>query len=283
MTVVTTVTAETSSAAVTAAGSAISFDAVQLRYPGAETAVLNGIELEIPRAEFCVILGRSGTGKSTLLRCINGFVQPQGGTVTVNGERVAAGSAALKRVRGSTAFIFQGYNLVHRLTVMQNVLCGMLRSLPRYRALLGIFTRAERERAFELLELVGLAEQAGKRADQLSGGQKQRVGIARALAQRPEIILADEPVASLDPVTSREILTLLRQINERDGITVVVSLHQIEYAREFGERVIALQGGRVVVDTDGAHLDDAQIARIYGGAAETSEAMETPAAAEAAA
>lgn len=243
---------------------AISFQNVHQRYPGAEQSVLNGVDLEIPKRDFCVILGRSGMGKSTLLRCINGFVRPYEGTVSVDGEPVIADSAVLRRVRRRTGFIFQGYNLVSRLTVLQNVLCGMLPSTPVLRALPGIFTRAQRERAFELLEIVGLAEHAGKRADQLSGGQKQRVGIARALAQDPEILLADEPVASLDPVSSEEILGLLKQINRQEGLTVVVSLHQIDYARRFGDRIIALQEGKVAVDTPASLLSDAQIDHIYG-------------------
>lgn len=245
---------------------AIGFTGVHQHYPGTAAPVLSGIDLEITAGEFCVVLGRSGTGKSTLLRCINGFVRPQQGTVTVMGDRVSDSTAALRRVRRRTGFIFQGYNLVNRLTVLENVLCGMLGAIPGRRAIPGLFTRAEREQAYRLLDVVGLAEHASKRADQLSGGQKQRIGIARALAQGPSIILADEPVASLDPVTSVEILTLLQEINQREGLTVVISLHQVEFARRFGERIIALQGGEIAVDTSGSCLSDTEITRIYGAA-----------------
>lgn len=243
--------------------SAITFRDVEHRYPGAERSVLNGVNLEIPVGDFCVILGRSGMGKSTLLRCINGFVQPQSGTVEVLGSPVLGDHGALRQARRNVGFIFQGYNLVNRLTVLQNVMCGILGGMPGYRAVTGAFSRAERERAFELLEVVGLAEHATKRADRLSGGQKQRVGIARALAQNPAVLLADEPVASLDPVTSEEILGLLQEINRRDNITVLISLHQVDYARSFGERIIALQDGRLAIDTPAAKLSDDQIARIY--------------------
>lgn len=242
---------------------AITFRDVVHRYPGAERAVLDGVQLEIATGEFCVILGRSGMGKSTLLRAVNGFVQPQSGTVAVLDNAVGTDARSLRRARKNVGFIFQSYNLVNRLTVLQNVLTGMFSEMPGHRAVLGAFTRAEREQAFDLLETVGLAEHANKRADRLSGGQKQRVGIARALAQRPAVLLADEPVASLDPVTSEEILELLQKINQRDGITVLVSLHQIDYARNFGERIIALQGGKLAIDTPAADLNDAQIDQIY--------------------
>jgi phosphonate transport system ATP-binding protein len=160
--------------------------------------------------------------------------------------------------------IFQNYNLVNRLTVLENVLCGMLSEIPFHRAMLGIFSDKEKEKALALLKEVGLEDFAEQRADQLSGGQKQRVGIARALAQNPEIILADEPVASLDPVTSEEILKLLKDINQKNGITVIISLHQIEYAKIYGERVIALLNGRLEIDKPARLLTEKDIARIYG-------------------
>ena len=244
--------------------SAVSFQDVYQSYRGREHPVLNGLSLEIPQSQFCVILGRSGMGKSTLLRCINGLVQPYAGTVRVGGETLTRDKAALRRIRRKAAMIFQNYNLVNRLTALENVLCGMLSEIPSHRAMLGLFTEAERVRALELLRKVGLEEFAQQRADQLSGGQKQRVGIARALAQNPEIILADEPVASLDPVTSEEILTLLRTINQTEGITVVVSLHQIEFARSYGSRIIALLGGKLAIDKPAGELLDEDISTIYG-------------------
>lgn len=244
----------------------VSFRDVHLTYKGRPQPVLRGVDLEIPANDFCVLLGRSGMGKSTLLRCVNGLVAPQSGTVTVGDQTVVARDRrALRGIRRRVGVIFQGYNLVNRLTVIENVLTGMLPEIPAYRALPGVFTRAERERALELLDEVDLADHATRRADELSGGQKQRVGIARALAQNPDVLLADEPIASLDPVTSAEILALLQRINERDDITVVVSLHQIEFARRFGRRIVALLDGRVAVDTAAHELTQHDIDRIYGG------------------
>ncbi|MEU6644545.1 phosphonate ABC transporter ATP-binding protein [Saccharomonospora sp. NPDC046836] len=243
---------------------AISFDNVHQSYHGPGEAVLRGVDLTIPRSDFCVVLGRSGMGKSTLLRCINGFVQPYAGTVTVSGQRVTKEKSVLRGIRRKAGIIFQGYNLVNRLTALQNVLCGMLPGIPGYRSIPGFFTRAEKECAMSLLAEVGLEGYAGKRADQLSGGQKQRVGIARALAQDPEIILADEPVASLDPVTAEEILTLLAEINRGKGTTLVISLHQLEYARSYGDRVIALLDGKLAIDKRAADLSADDVTRIYG-------------------
>lgn len=249
-------------------GADIRFDDVHLSYDGGAAPVLRGVDLTIPASDFCVLLGRSGMGKSTLLRCVNGLVSPQRGTVTVGGRTVrATDRRGLREVRSRVGVIFQSYNLVGRLTVIENVLTGMLPQMPVHRALPGIFTTAERDRAMALLDEVGLADHADRRADQLSGGQKQRVGIARALAQRPEVLLADEPIASLDPVTAAEILALLKSINEREGITVVLSLHQLEFARAYGERIIALLDGRVAIDTPPALLGEAEVARIYGSGA----------------
>lgn len=248
-------------------GAALQFDDVHLTYRGRRDAVLNGVDLEVPESQFCVLLGRSGTGKSTLLRCVNGLVTPSSGAVRVAGEPVTQGGAKLRRLRRRVGVVFQSYNLVNRLTAMQNVMTGMLGDMPAARSMSGFFSAEHRERAVALLDSVGLAEHADQRADELSGGQKQRVGIARALAQNPTIILADEPIASLDPVTSGEILGLLRTINERDGITVLVSLHQIEFARAYGERIVALLGGKVAVDTAPSGLGDDQIAAIYGESA----------------
>ncbi|RVW02399.1 phosphonate ABC transporter ATP-binding protein [Rhodococcus spongiicola] len=249
----------------TGAGEAVSFRDVHLTYTQKDEAVLRGVNLEIPASDFCILLGRSGTGKSTLLRCINGLVAPYQGTVSVGGEEVhTTHRNALRNIRRKVGMIFQGYNLVNRLTVMHNVLAGILPDVPAYRAIPGIFTTGEREQALSLLDTVGLANYANHRADQLSGGQKQRVGIARALAQNPKVILADEPIASLDPVTAAEILDLLKRINERDGITVVLSLHQLNFARTYGERIVALLDGRIGIDTTPAGLSEGEVDRIYG-------------------
>lgn len=243
---------------------AISFENVHQTYKGPKDSVLKGVNMVIPKSDFCIVLGRSGMGKSTLLRCINGLVQPYEGTVTVSGQQLKKDKPLLRGIRRRTGMIFQSYNLVNRLTALENVLCGMLPEIPFHRAMLGVFTNEEKERGLSLLKEVGLEGFADQRADQLSGGQKQRVGIARALAQNPEIILADEPVASLDPVASEEILTLLKTINQKNGITVIISLHQLEFAKAYGERIIALLNGKLEIDKPANLLTEEDIGRIYG-------------------
>lgn len=242
----------------------ISFKNVHQTYAGPEDAVLKGVNMIIPKSDFCIILGRSGMGKSTLLRCINGLVQPYKGTVTVCGQQIKKEKSALRSIRRRTGMIFQSYNLVNRLTALENVLCGMLPEIPSHRAMLGVFTNEEKAKGLALLKEVGLENSADQRADQLSGGQKQRVGIARVLAQNPEIILADEPVASLDPAASEEILNLLKTINQKNGITVMISLHQIEFAKAYGERIIAMLNGRLEIDKPVNLLTEEDIGRIYG-------------------
>ncbi len=242
----------------------ISFQNVYQTYKDPKDAILKGVNMVIPKSDFCIILGRSGMGKSTLLRCINGLVQPYEGTVTVCGQQLKKEKTVLRNIRRRTSMIFQNYNLVNRLTALQNVLCGMLPEIPFHRAMLGVFTDGERARGLSLLKEVGLEDFSDQRVDQLSGGQKQRVGIARALAQNPEIILADEPIASLDPVTSEEILKLLKAINQKNGITVIISLHQLEFAKTYGERIVALLNGKLEIDKPAIQLTEKDIGRIYG-------------------
>lgn len=225
--------------------------------------VLDRTNLAVPRGEYTVLLGRSGTGKSTLLRLINGFVRPQSGTVYIQDQPIKYSARELRTVRTNIGVIYQQHNLVGRLTAARNVMTGMLASIPLGRALTGVFTQRERDFANQLLAEVGLEGFGSTRADQLSGGQKQRVAIARALAQNPQILLADEPVASLDPITAGEILALLDRIRKDRGITVVVSLHQIDFARQFGDRIVALANGKVVVDTPSSQLSDDHLAVIY--------------------
>ena len=243
--------------------SAISFQDVYQSYRGREHPVLNGLSLEIPQSQFCVILGRSGMGKSTLLRCINGLVQPYAGTVRVGGETLTRDKAALRRIRRKAAMIFQNYNLVNRLTALENVLCGMLSEIPSHRAMLGLFTEAERARALELLRKVGLEEFAQQRADQLSGGQKQRVGIARAIMQHPKLILCDEPIASLDPKSSKVIMDHLKSINQTKNITCLVNLHQVDVAMKYSERIIGVTAGKIVYDGPTSGLTKEIIHEIY--------------------
>jgi phosphonate transport system ATP-binding protein len=235
-------------AAEPAAGSTpmLQFESVAMRHPDG-TRALGGVSLEVPAGQFCVVLGASGAGKSTLLRTANGLVVPTQGTVRVEGVRIAPGSLA--RVRPRIGMIHQQFNLVLRSSVAENVLAGALPALGTWRALLGLFTDAQRRKACELVESVGLGEEhLLRRVSELSGGQQQRVGIARAFMLDPPLVLADEPVASLDPQTSHDVLSLLRRQARERGTTVLCSLHQIELACEFADRIVALRRGVVVFD-----------------------------------
>lgn len=230
------------------------------RYPNGFEA-LKGVSVEIAEGSFTVILGPSGAGKSTLLRTINGLETPTGGTIQIGGKIVTP--STLREVRSQVGMVFQHFNLVDRLSVMTNVLTGRLSHRSWLGSLLYLFRREDIDLAHDALIRVGLTDKAWNRADKLSGGQQQRVGIARALAQQPRVILADEPVASLDPVTSEEIMGLLRGICTRDGITVVVNLHQVELAKRFADRVIGLNDGLVVYDGPASGLDRAILSKIY--------------------
>jgi phosphonate transport system ATP-binding protein len=213
------------------------------------TRALNEVSFEVEPGEFVVILGKSGAGKSTLLRCINRLVEPTSGTIYFEDQEVTAQDGKrLRDLRRSIGMIFQGYNLVDRLSVQTNVLSGALGRTSAWSALVNYFAEDEVAAAQHNLERLEIGDKAGQRADQLSGGQQQRVGIARALMQRPKIILADEPVASLDPATSRTILDILRRINKEDGVTVLCNLHLPELAREYAQRIIAMKEGEVVYD-----------------------------------
>lgn len=240
--------------------SAISVRAVTKRFPNGFEA-LKGVNVQISDGSFTVVLGPSGAGKSTLLRMLNGLETPTSGEVRIDGALVDKDSVRRSRVR--VGMVFQQFNLVDRLSVLTNVLTGRL----AYRSWLGslfyLFRQEDLAIAHEALARVGLVDKAWSRADKLSGGQQQRVGIARALAQQPRVILADEPVASLDPVSSDEVLTLLRQICRRNGITVVANLHQVELARQFADHVIGMNSGRIVFDGVPAQLTDVALHTIY--------------------
>jgi phosphonate transport system ATP-binding protein len=218
------------------------------KYSGGVQA-LRDVNLEINKGEFVVLLGPSGAGKSTLLRCINGLVKPTAGQVWVNGVQVGAESGrSLRRLRRQIGMIFQQFNLVKRLLVLDNVLCGRLAYTTLWGSCCRFFPRRDVELAVSCLERVGLRDKAYQRADQLSGGQQQRVGIARALVQQPAVLLADEPVASLDPRSSRTVMETLWEINRQDHITVIVSLHDVDLAMEFARRVVGIRDGSVVMD-----------------------------------
>jgi phosphonate transport system ATP-binding protein len=240
----------------------LNFESVAMRYADG-TQALGGVSLQVPAGQFCVVLGSSGAGKSTLLRMANGLVKPTRGTVQVEGVRIAADSLA--RIRPRIGMIHQQFNLVTRSSVADNVLAGALPAMPTWRALLGLFTDEARRKACELVESVGLHEQhLLRRVSELSGGQQQRVGIARAFMLEPPLVLADEPVASLDPQTSHDVLSLLRTQARERGTTVLCSLHQIELACEFADRIVALRHGAVVFDGAPGAFDPQVFDAIYG-------------------
>lgn len=230
-----------------------------------DVQALKKIDLEVARGEFLVVLGASGAGKSTLLRCINRLAEPTAGAVWLDGRQTTRDRKGLRALRLDVAMIFQHYNVVPRLSVLKNVLTGRLGRMPAFASWLQLFPDEDIAIARECLRRVGLEEKAQTRTDKLSGGQKQRVGIARALAQQPKVILADEPVASLDPKTSRIVLNYLREASRAFGITVICNLHQVEYAREFGERIVGVADGRIVYEGPPSGLDQAALSRIYPG------------------
>lgn len=240
--------------------STISIHSVSKRFPNGFCALL-GIETEIQSGSFTVILGPSGAGKSTLLRLINGLETVTTGDVLIDGQRVDG--RKLRQIRSKVAMVFQQFNLVDRLSVVTNVLTGRLGKRSWVGSVFYLFRKQDMTIAHEALSRVDLTDKAWSRADKLSGGQQQRVGIARALAQQPKVILADEPVASLDPVSSEEIMNLLREICDRDGITVVVNLHQVDLARRFADRIIGMNSGKIVFDGSPEHMTQSVLRTIY--------------------
>ena len=228
--------------------------------------VLRGIDLDIDGEGLTAIIGPSGTGKSTLLRCINRLVDPTAGEIRFDGVDLARlGGNALRRARRHIGMVFQEYNLVERLTVMENLLSGRLGYVSPLKAWLRRYPQSDIERAFELLDQVGLHGFAGQRADSLSGGQRQRVGIARAVMQQPKLLLADEPTSSLDPKTSVEIMQLMRELGREHRVPIVVNMHDVDLARRFADRIVGMSEGTIVYDGPGAGLDDRILERIYGG------------------
>jgi phosphonate transport system ATP-binding protein len=227
-------------------------------------AVLEGAQLQVQPGEFVALLGASGAGKTTLLKCITGALLPQRGSVQLAGVDLASTTPRERRqATRQVAVVFQQFNLVRRLSALDNVLAGRLGQVPAWRGCLRQFSRADRLLAMQCLERVGLLAQAGQRADTLSGGQQQRVAIARALAQQARLIVADEPVASLDPAISADVLGLLQGICRNDGVAVVCSLHQLHLARQYAHRLVGLRGGQVVFDASAAALTAAQADALY--------------------
>lgn len=232
--------------------------------------ILKGINFKIDGAGLVAIIGPSGTGKSTLIRCINRLVDPSQGAIwfTSGGQRINLAQLrgrALRESRRQIGMVFQEYNLVERLTVMENLLCGRLGYIGAWTAWRRKFPQEDIRQAFELLDTVGLGSFANQRADALSGGQRQRVGIARALMQRPQLLLADEPTSSLDPKTSFEIMSLLKEQGRAQGIPVIVNIHDVELAKRYADRIIGMSGGHVVYDGNAENLSDDYLKQIYGG------------------
>ena len=227
------------------------------------TRALQGVDLSVKLGEFVVILGSSGSGKTTLLRCINGLVSPEVGEVKFF-DRVIS-SSTLPDLRKETGMVFQDFNLVNNLSSLNNVLTGLLDSSNSLMSMLYLFSREQKIQALKCLEMVGLLDKAYSRVDKLSGGQKQRVGIARAIIKNPTLLLADEPVASLDPMISGSIMTLLRNIGHKIGLTVICNLHQVDIALKYSDRIVGLSGGRNVLDAPTKDLDEEYIRKIYQG------------------
>jgi len=230
---------------------------------------LDDVSFEVPTGQFLAIIGLSGSGKSTLLRCINRLIEPTAGTIVWDGLNVTTDpQEEMRRIRRRIGMVFQQFNLVHRSKVITNVLAGRLGYINPALSLIGRFPPADVKAALERLDRVGLANKAYSRADELSGGQQQRVGIARALMQDPQMILADEPVASLDPVLAHGIMQYLEDINKKDGVSVLCSLHFLDLVHRYADRVVALNEGRVVFEGTPAEIDDAMFKEIYGQDAE---------------
>ena len=241
----------------------ITFENVDVVYPNGFKG-LSGVDLQINKGEFVGIVGLSGAGKSTLIRAVNGLVPHTAGTLRVGEITVdPKNKSKLRRLRSDVGMIFQSFNLVTRVSVLNNVLLGRSSMTSTLRSMLGWYREDEKELAFECLERVGILEKAYHRASSLSGGQQQRVAIARVLAQQPEVILADEPVASLDPPTAHKVMRDLRRIQQEDGITCVVNMHHLDLARAYADRVIGMRGGEVVFDGPVAEATDEVIEKVY--------------------
>ena len=234
------------------------------RYPTGDLA-LKGVDLAVPKGQVMALIGPSGAGKSTLIRCVNRLVQPSSGSVVLDGTEVTGlGAAALRRARRRMGMIFQEYALVERLTVMENVLSGRLGYVGFWSSWFRRFPRKDVEEAFRLLHRVGLDHMVDKRADALSGGQRQRVGIVRALMQDPQLLLVDEPTASLDPKTSRQIMRLIVELCEERGLAAIINIHDVALAQQFSRRIVGLRSGQIVFDGPATELTAEVLTTIYG-------------------
>jgi len=241
-------------------------------YERGDIVALKDISFTVKRGEFLVLIGLSGSGKSTLLRCINRLIEPTSGRILFDGIDVTKASAKqLRQLRRRMAMIFQHFNLVKRSSVLTNVLAGRLGYVHPAASAIHRFPKEDIDAAIANLERVGIPEQIYKRADELSGGQQQRVGIARALMQRPDLLMADEPVSALDPATAHSVMQYLEQMNREDGVTVIASLHFLSLARRYGTRILALKDGEIVFEGLPAEIDGKKFKEIYGEEAEEVE------------
>lgn len=243
----------------------IEFKNVSKRYPNGFEALKN-INLTIEQGEFVAIIGLSGAGKSTLIRTINRMHDITSGSLTVDGTNVMSlHGKSLRAFRRKIGMIFQSFNLITRTTVIKNVLTAFVPDLPWWRATFGVFTREEKMKALESLDKVGILDKAFVRADQLSGGQQQRVALARTLAQNPQIILADEPVAALDPVTAKQVMDDFKRINKDMNISVLINIHHVELALQYADRVVGIRAGEIVYDGPVDKVDQQVLDSIYQG------------------
>lgn len=247
----------------------IKFENVSKRYPNGFEALKN-INLTIEQGEFVAIIGLSGAGKSTLIRTINRMHDITEGTLTVDGTDVMTlHGKSLRAFRRRIGMIFQSFNLITRTTVIKNVLTAFVPDMPWWRATFGIFTKDEKLKALDSLDKVGILDKAFVRADQLSGGQQQRVALARTLAQNPQIILADEPVASLDPVTAKQVMDDFKRINRDMNITVLINIHHVELALQYASRVVGIRAGEIVYDGTVENVTQQVLYSIYQGGEES--------------
>ena len=249
----------------------LSVSDLEKTYPSGERA-LDGVSLEVTGNETVAVIGPSGAGKSTFIRCINRLTEPSGGRIELDGVEVTELSGdRLREVRRDMGMIFQEFNLVERLTVMENVLSGRLGYVSTWKAFRRSFSGDDVERAYEVLDRVGLGGHENDRADELSGGQRQRVGIARAVVQRPKILLVDEPTSSLDPETSRAVMDLLTEIAAEDDIPVLINIHEVALAQDYADRIVGLRDGAKVFEGTSSDLDEDARDRIYRGSGSSSD------------
>jgi phosphonate transport system ATP-binding protein len=233
-----------------------------------DVAALSGVSFTVKKGEFISIIGPSGSGKTTLIRCINRLINASEGSIFYNGiDILSLKYKNLRKMRATIGMIFQHYNLVYRASVIENVLHGRLGYKNTLTGVIGYYTDEEKEKAVEVLEMLGLEDHVYKRCDQLSGGQKQRVGIARALLQDPRLILCDEPIASLDPNSAKKIMDYLKKIRKELGITIIVNLHQIDVAKKYAHRILGIRDGKLVFDGPPSELNNETIYKIYGAEA----------------